>query len=148
MRESLGAGPGAARLATLARMQQPPGWYHAQGDPPGTQRWWDGELWQGEPVPSPSAGPGRYEPNFYPEPSQATTALVLGILGIVVCWLLGPVAWHYGNEELAGIDAGRRDPTNRGMAQAGRIMGIVATALLGIGLSFAVVLVAGGFALL
>ncbi len=28
---------------------QPPGWYHAQGDPPGTQRYWDGQAWQGAP---------------------------------------------------------------------------------------------------
>ncbi len=28
---------------------QPPGWYYAQGDPPGTQRYWDGSQWQGGP---------------------------------------------------------------------------------------------------
>ncbi len=28
---------------------QPPGWYYAQGDPPGTQRYWDGVQWQGGP---------------------------------------------------------------------------------------------------
>ena len=26
------------------------GWYNAEGDAPGTQRYWDGETWQGEPV--------------------------------------------------------------------------------------------------
>ncbi|MCP5032027.1 MAG: RDD family protein [Actinomycetia bacterium] len=31
--------------------QQPAGWYYAEGDPPGTQRYWDGEQWEGEPVP-------------------------------------------------------------------------------------------------
>ncbi len=30
---------------------QPPGWYYAQGDPPGTQRFWDGAQWQGGPQP-------------------------------------------------------------------------------------------------
>lgn len=34
-----------------------PGWYYAHGDPPGTQRYWDGELWRGEPVPVPNANP-------------------------------------------------------------------------------------------
>ncbi len=34
-----------------------PGWYHAQGDPPGTVRYWDGNLWQSEPVPAPAAYP-------------------------------------------------------------------------------------------
>ena len=28
---------------------QPPGWYYAQGDPPSTQRYWDGSQWQGGP---------------------------------------------------------------------------------------------------
>lgn len=35
---------------------QPPGWYYAQGDPPGTQRYWDGTQWQGAPQPVPAAG--------------------------------------------------------------------------------------------
>jgi len=37
---------------------QPAGWYHAQGDPPGTQRYWDGTQWQGEAEPL----PGEVEP--------------------------------------------------------------------------------------
>lgn len=35
--------------------QQPAGWYYAQGDPPGTQRYWSGEVWEGEPQPVPGA---------------------------------------------------------------------------------------------
>lgn len=34
---------------------QPPGWYYAQGDPPGTQRYWNGETWEGDPQPVPGA---------------------------------------------------------------------------------------------
>ncbi|MFV0526078.1 MAG: RDD family protein [Acidimicrobiales bacterium] len=30
---------------------QPPGWYPAQGDPPGTHRYWDGAQWVGGPQP-------------------------------------------------------------------------------------------------
>lgn len=35
---------------------QPPGWYYAQGDPPGTHRYWDGSQWQGGPQPVSGAG--------------------------------------------------------------------------------------------
>jgi hypothetical protein len=73
---------------------------------------------------------------YYQEDSQATTILVLGILSLVVCQILGPIAWVMGNNELAGIDAGRRPPQNRGTAQAGRILGIIATVLMLIGVVF------------
>jgi uncharacterized RDD family membrane protein YckC len=39
-----------------APQTQPPGWYYAQGDPPGTQRYWDGQSWQGGPQPVPGVG--------------------------------------------------------------------------------------------
>ena len=32
------------------------GWYYAEGDPPGTHRYWDGTTWVGDPVPV--AAPG------------------------------------------------------------------------------------------
>lgn len=34
------------------------GWYHAEGDPPGTQRYWDGAAWQGGPQVSPDGALG------------------------------------------------------------------------------------------
>lgn len=74
------------------------------------------------------------DPSRYPEASQATTVLVLGIIGLVACQVLGPFAWVMGNNELAAIDAGRRPPENRSTANAGRILGIVTTVLLAIGL--------------
>lgn len=126
-----------------------PGWYHAEGDPPGTQRYWDGELWQGEPTfvsaapIAPGAGGAPRAAGYYPEQSQATTALVLAILSIVICSLLAPVAYVIGNNEVKAIDAGRRDPTNRGTAQAGRIIGLVLSLLMVVGiLAFVGLLVA------
>lgn len=89
------------------------------------------------------------QPNFpsdsgaYPEASQATTVLVLGILGIVICSFLGPFAWSMGTKELAAIDAGRRPPENRGTANAGRILGIIGTVLLGIAVIVLVLLIVG-----
>jgi uncharacterized membrane protein YjgN (DUF898 family) len=70
---------------------------------------------------------------YYPEDSQATVSLVLGILGLIICNILAPFAWAIGNTEVNAIDAGRRDPANRGMAQAGKILGIIGTVLLIIG---------------
>jgi hypothetical protein len=77
---------------------------------------------------------------YYQEDSQATTILVLGILSLVICQILGPIAWVMGNNELAGIDAGRRPPQNRGTAQAGRILGIISTVLMIIGVAFLLIL--------
>ncbi len=80
----------------------------------------------------------------YPEASQAVVVLVLGILSLVLCQVLGPVAWVMGNSELASIDAGRRPPENRGLAMAGKVIGIVATVLLvgGIGVFLLFMIVA------
>jgi hypothetical protein len=79
----------------------------------------------------------------YPEQSQATTILVLGILSIVCCGLLGIAAWIMGNNELKAIDEGRRPPENRGNANAGRICGIVGVALNALGLIFFLLTLAG-----
>ena len=32
----------------MSQGQTPAGWYHAEGDPPGTTRYWDGSQWVGE----------------------------------------------------------------------------------------------------
>ena len=82
---------------------------------------------------------------YYPQDSQATTVLVLGILSLILCQFLGPFAWVMGNKELAGIDAGQRPPENRSTAQTGRILGIISTVLLIIGIAFFVIF---GFVLL
>jgi ABC-type Fe3+ transport system permease subunit len=66
----------------------------------------------------------------FPESSQATTVLVLGILSLVCLPILGPVAWILGNQELRAIHEGRRDPANRGTANAGKILGIIGTVLI------------------
>ena len=65
----------------------------------------------------------------YPERSQATTALILGIVGIFFV-IVAPLAWKFGHGELRAIDEGRRPPDGHGQATAGRILGIIGTALL------------------
>ena len=71
------------------------------------------------------AGVGEH----YAESSQATMVLVFGLLGLLLCQLFSPVAWVMGNKELAAIDAGRRPPNDRTMANIGRILGIVGTVI-------------------
>ncbi len=39
-----------------------PGHYHADGDPPGTVRYWDGTQWSGDPIPAPPGSPGMASP--------------------------------------------------------------------------------------
>ncbi len=87
------------------------------------------------------------EPARYAEDSQATMILVLGIVSLVICGLLGPVAWVMGNKEIEAIDAGRRPPENRQTANIGRILGMIASALIVLGILFFIVALAiGGFA--
>jgi hypothetical protein len=70
---------------------------------------------------------------------QGTTILVLGILSLVICGLLGPVAWVMGNNAIAEIDRNPSAYSNRGSVQAGRICGIVATVLLVVFLLVAII---------
>jgi uncharacterized membrane protein YjgN (DUF898 family) len=72
------------------------------------------------------------------EHPQATTILVLGILGLVLCQVLGPFAWSMGNKALREIDSSQGTLGGRETVNIGRILGIVSTALLG----FAVLAVA------
>src|SRR5262245_21196490 len=62
-------------------------------------------------------------------PHRGTLVLVLGILGLVVCGICGIIAWVMGSGDLKEMDAGRMDPTGRGMTQAGKICGMIAVIL-------------------
>jgi hypothetical protein len=79
----------------------------------------------------------------YAEDSQASTALVLGILGIVCCQPLGPFAWVMATNEISGIRSGMRSPTNEGTANAARILGIIGTVLLAVGVIVGILVISG-----
>lgn len=82
-------------------------------------------------------------PGFAPrQHGSAVTALVLGILGLVLCGLLGIPAYIIGRRAEAEILASNGTLTGDGMARAGWICGLVAMALLALGL----LLVIGMFA--
>lgn len=63
-------------------------------------------------------------------PHRGSTVLVYGILGLVVCQLLGIAAWRMGTDDLREMDLGQMDPSGRDLTNAGRICGMVATGIL------------------
>lgn len=111
---------------------------YPQGPPPG------GYPQPGHP--QPGYGYGGYGPVQQEHP-QGTVILVLGICSLVLCQLLGPVAWIMGNKAKAEVDASPGRYSNAGNITAGRVCGIIATVILilavvGYGLLFAVVIAA------
>jgi ABC-type Fe3+ transport system permease subunit len=59
--------------------------------------------------------------------SSAVAALVLGILGVVLCPLCGPVAWVLGRKAEQEVDASGGRIGGRGLGTAGKILGIIGT---------------------
>jgi len=76
---------------------QPAGWYHAQGDPPDTKRYWDGQAWQGEPQVM-GAAPIPPPPGYAPTPNLADAGprigariidwIIVGIVNVVITLIL------------------------------------------------------------
>ena len=62
-------------------------------------------------------------------PHRGGTILALGIIGLVVCPLLGIAAWFMGDDDLQQMKNGTMDSSGRDITNAGRICGIVATCL-------------------
>jgi hypothetical protein len=91
------------------------------------------------------SSPASYAPPYgirtrsWSKPHQGNTILTLGILSIVCCAIMGPIAWIMGQSDLKEIDRGAMDPSGRGTTQAGMILGIIGTVLL---------VLKGGFVLL
>ncbi|GAB3249868.1 hypothetical protein [Nocardioides dilutus] len=109
-------------------------WQPATGGPPA------GQPPYGQP-PNPQVPYGAPMPGYgpiAPDHPQATTVLILGILGLVLCQVISPFAWVMGNRVIREIDASGGTIGGRSNANAGRICGIVGTALIGLGLLVAV----------
>ena len=100
----------------------------------------------GPPPPPGGAAPYGYQPygaRAQPEHPQGTTILVLGILSLVACGILGPVAWSMGNHAIREMDANTQVTySNRGNVSAGRICGIVGTVLMAVGIVATIVVIA------
>ena len=99
---------------------------------------------------------GSYPPAFPPgaggaygaaagvKPHRATLVLALGIVGLLCCGPLGIVAYVFGKNDLAEMDAGAMDPSGRGTTNVGRILGIVAIVFLVIQVIYLVAALATG----
>lgn len=65
----------------------------------------------------------------YPKTDQSGLILGMGILGLFLCPIFAVVAWVMGSTALKDIEAGRVDPSNKGLVQAGYYLGILSVAL-------------------
>lgn len=78
-----------------------------------------------------------------PTNSKATTSMVLGIVSLVICWFVtGIPAIIIGNRAKKEIEASGGFEDGEGMAQAGVIMGWIATVLSLLGIAFYVAMIA------
>lgn len=83
------------------------------------------------PGPSPRAGGGAGLGNarFGARPHRGTLILVLGILGLVMCALIGAAAWIMGRSDLALMRTGAMDASGETATRAGMICGIISVVL-------------------
>lgn len=109
------------------------------GQPPSGQYGQQGQYGQHGQTPygQPAYGQPPYgQPpmGYAPDHPKATTALVLGILGLVVCGVIAPFAWRIDRRTLDEIDGSHGQLGGRGTAQAGYVLGIIGTVVLLLGL--------------
>jgi hypothetical protein len=135
---------------------QPGSWEQAQ-QPQYDQPVYGGQPTYGQPVYwQPQYGQPQYGQPTYPPPGygypavvptdgQATASMIVGIVSLVLasCYgfgLLGaPVALFLGRASMKRIDASAGQLGGRGMAQAGFVLGIIGTVLLGLAIAVVIV---------
>ncbi|MGI8593384.1 MAG: DUF4190 domain-containing protein [Solirubrobacteraceae bacterium] len=93
------------------------------------------------PPPYQPPGGGPYGPAQVENAPNAVLSLVLGIVGIVVCSIAAPFAWVLGKKAEAEVDANPGRYTGKGMATAGKILGIIGTVLIGVAIIALIILI-------
>jgi hypothetical protein len=105
---------------------------HDDEPPPRRRRYYDDDDDYGRS--GRRGGYGGYRRDLMPH--RGSTVMTLGILSLVACGLLGPVAWVMGNNDLAEMRAGRMDRDGESQTQAGRICGMITTIIMIAALAF------------
>lgn len=67
---------------------QPPGWYYAEGDPPGTQRYWDGMKWEGGPQPVPGTDQGMAQPGGVPGLAEPVMRIAARFIDYIIWFVI------------------------------------------------------------
>ncbi len=62
-----------------------------------------------------------------PNANGAVASLVLGIIGLILCPICGPIAWSLGHNAEREVDASGGTRSGRGIATAGKVLGIIGT---------------------
>jgi hypothetical protein len=68
------------------------------------------------------------------KPVNGTLLLAMGAFGIMCCHILGPVTWIMANNALNVLNYGGGDESQRQHVEAARVLGMIATALIGLAL--------------
>ncbi len=66
-------------------------------------------------------------------PHHGSLILTLGLLGLLLFAPLGILAWVLGNKDLTAMEQGRMDKSGEGLTSAGKVLGIIACALMIVG---------------
>ena len=104
---------------------QPPGWYPAQGDPPGTHRYWDGRQWTTGPQPMApgSGGGGLYMPDraYLPELGRTLADPGMRIVARLIDAAIAVVAALI----VVGIAGFERSYTSPGLLATSAVIGVL-----------------------
>ncbi|MDX9722764.1 MAG: zinc ribbon domain-containing protein [Myxococcota bacterium] len=90
---------------------------------------------------------GGYGGAAYDEPSKADMALILAVLGWVVCVLVGVAAIPMARGEIRAIEEGRRDPAKLGTAKAAFWIAMIQLVIFGLSMVAVVFFLALGAAI-
>jgi hypothetical protein len=89
---------------------------------------------QQNPYSAPTYGGSTFNVGRPYQPHRGVLILILGILGLTVCGLIGLPAAFMGLADLREINAGRMDPSGKGLTIAGMVMGWICVGLFALGI--------------